>query len=109
MVFKLSNVVYIINTYEKRRVMKMKEKKLFKNITDRDFNKLVSSKNVERAVMVRITKFQIRLSEIKTSHKYARFLLYQRPELVIKQNGQNEMNDLTSIEGYDILFMVSND
>ena len=36
--------------------MKMKEKKLSKNITDRDFNKLVSSKNVERAVMVKDNK-----------------------------------------------------
>ena len=34
----------------------MKEKKLSKNITDRDFNKLVSSKNVEWAVMVKDNK-----------------------------------------------------
>ena len=34
----------------------MKEKKLSKNITDRDFNKLVSSKKVERAVMVKDNK-----------------------------------------------------
>ena len=34
----------------------MKEKKLSKNITDRDFNKLVSSKNVDRAVMVKDNK-----------------------------------------------------
>ena len=38
--------------------MKMKEKKHSKNITDRDFNKLVSSKNVERAVTVSYTHLE---------------------------------------------------